>query len=228
MKTREWVVLGIMNIALLILCAVAGGFAVYAYETSQPVPTAQIIEVPQFVEVEKVVEVKKIVEVIKTVEVVATATLPAPVIGLPPATEELVQVIASTAEPCTNVAWVVSQPFDDAQGSAMEYGRISRLNFRLRNDGTCIWSGYVLTSGGVLPDIPIPFTMPGEIATFHYDFYAYNSLVARFVLQPPDGGLFMTLNSAGPQPGEEEIFYRLEVYKKPPKFVLPPGWSGGG
>jgi hypothetical protein len=218
-----------MNIALLMLCAVASGFAVYAYETSQPVPTAQIIEVPQFVEVEKVVEVEKIVEVIKTVEVVQLAVQNTNVPHTTPQpTEELVQVTILTEEPCTNVAWVVSQPFDDAQGSAMEYGRISRLNFRLRNDGTCIWSGYVLTSGGVLPDIPIPFTMPGEIATFHYDFYAYNSLVARFVLQPPDGGLFMTLNSAGPQPGEEEIFYRLEVYKKPPILVLPPGWPGGG
>jgi len=198
----------------------------YLYESSQTLP-------PEVKVITVEVPVERIVtqEVEKVVEVVVTPT-PAPT-QAPPPTPTPEPVVAQLTQPvqqvqqvqqaCVDKAWVVSQPISDLQAAALEVGQGKRLRFRIRNDGDCIWEGYVLSSDGVLPDIPMPLTYPGEIADFSYDFVVYTPFEARFHIQPTEEAMLLLANSASPGVGLETIYYRLDVVR--PRLILP-GYGG--
>lgn len=197
MKTREWVVLGIMNIALLILCAVAGGFAVYAYETSQPVPTAQIIEVPKIVEIPKIVEVEKIVEVIKTIEVVQLAVQNTNVPHTTPQpTEEPIVLVAPTKTPCLNSAWIIQQPKDRIQGSALKLNTEHKSMIVLENTGTCDWIGYTLVSKTDPMVLEVPVTYVGERVSIEVRLDIRYPMSFKWVMVSDDGQEFVFENGS--------------------------------
>jgi len=204
----------------------------YLYESSQTLP-------PEVKVITVEVPVERIVtqEVEKVVEVVVTPT-PAPT-QAPPPTPTPEPVVAQLTQPvqqvqqvqqaCVDKAWVVSQPISDLQAAALEKGKGKHLRFRIRNEGTCVWDGYVLSNYGVtpgipvLPDIPMPLTYPGEIADFSYDFVVYTPFEAHFYIQPPEEMMLLLANSASPGVGLETIYYRLDVIK--PRLILP-GYGG--
>jgi hypothetical protein len=214
-------------IALLLACIVGGGVALY-YET-QPAEPA-----PEPVEVERLVIQERLVTVVVTNTVIIQATQSAPVDLPSPIGAVVVEMPAPipsvTPEPvllsCTNMAWIVSQPVSDLQAAALEVGRLKRLRWSIRNEGTCIWDGYVLTSGGVFPDLPIPLTYPGQVAELEYTFAVRRSLEARFYLQPPtiEIGLFGVGNSVSPGGG---MYYRLDVYQGRNVIQIPEALGGG-
>jgi hypothetical protein len=204
-----------------------GGSFVGAVWYTQPTPAAEVQT--EYVDREIIVtkEVERIVTQIVEVEKIVTQApiqMEAP-IAMPTftPTAEPIQII------CTNVAWVVSQPISNLQGDALKIGTLKRLRFRIRNMGTCIWrEGYVLTSSGVFPDLPVPYTEPGQEAYIEYTFKVYKSLEARFVLQPgTPSGIFGVLNSPSPGVGEEAMYYRLDVYKGKTIIQIPEVLGGG-
>lgn len=205
------------------LIALGGGFVGLVWYTFPPQPPEVQVQTEY---IERQVIVTQVVEVERVVTQIVQPT------PLPPTQPAMIQMPTATPEPvliaCTNVAWVVSQPKSDLQAGAMKAGTIKRLRFRLRNEGTCTWDNYVLTSAGVLPDMPVPYTLPGEIAEIVYDFQVYRSLEARFVLQPPTiSGLFGVMNAASPGVGEEPIYYRLDVYAGSTTIQIPSALGGG-
>jgi len=220
MKTILTVLFSVSVAVALLGLGWIGGFI---YESSQaPPPEVQVITVEVPKEVIKTVEVETVVEVMVT----PTPTAP-PVETAPPPTPTPPPVAtqpAQLAQPaCVDKAWVVSQPVSNLQAAALEKGQGKRLRFRIRNDGDCIWEGYVLSSDGVLPDIVMPLTYPGEIADFYYDFVVYTPFEARFHIQPPEEAMLLLGNSASPGVGLETIYYRLDVVR--PRLILP-GYGG--
>jgi hypothetical protein len=222
MKSTQWFILSTMLLFVMVTCLVVGALVSYGYMLPKTFPETIVLTR------EVVVEQQVPFEVIKTVEVEVIKEVVVEVTPIP-------QVLEITAPPptaeqpaCTNIAWVVSQPKSDLQAGALEIGRGKRLIFRLRNEGTCTWDGYLLTSAGVFPDLEVPYTEPGQTATIEYTFQVYKSLVARFMLQAPTmSGLFGLMNSASPGVGEESIYYRLDVYKGSTIIQIPPELGGG-
>ena len=117
------------------------------------------------------------------------------------------------------------QPVSNIAYDELRIGAIKRLHFQIENTGTCIWEGYVLSSNGVVDDIPVPTTYPGEVADVIYDFYVEGPIEARWFLQPPVSELYgiasplLVSNSASPGIGLETIYYKLET--KPKKQLIP-------
>ena len=226
MTTGKWIILSFLGLFTLGLVAVCAGLIVYTTYLPQPEVQVVTVEVP----VERIVTQ----EVEKVVEVVVTPT-PAPTQALPPTPtpEPVVAQLTQPTQPaqlaCTDKAWVVSQPISDLQAAALEKGKGKHLRFRIRNEGTCVWDGYVLSNYGVapgipvLPDIPMPLTYPGEIADFSYDFVVYTPFEAHFYIQPPEEMMLLLANSASPGVGLETIYYRLDVVR--PRLILP-GYGG--
>ena len=170
MTTGKWMLLSLFGLVTLVLVAVCAGLIVYTTYLPQPEVQVITVEVP----VERIVtqEVEKVVEVVVT-PTPAPTQAPPPTPTPEPVAAQLtqpVQQVQQVQQACVDKAWVVSQPISDLQAAALEVGQGKRLRFRIRNDGDCIWEGYVLSSDGVLPDIPMPLTYPGEIADFSYDF----------------------------------------------------------
>jgi len=199
-----------------------GAVVVYETQPEATQPAAQIIEQPVYMD--------RVVTVIVTETVIIQATAMPLALEMPlQASEAAMEYPAPpTASPepekCTNIAWVISQPISDMQGSAIEIGRIKRLHFVIGNEGTCPWDGYVLTSAGVLPDIPIPFTPPGGVADFSVDMRVSRSLIARFALMTAGGDLFGVLNTTSP---DMIIYYRLDVYRGKNVIQVPEALGGG-
>lgn len=221
MKTILTVLFSVsMGVALLGLGWIGG----YVVGVTQPIPTPEIqvvtveVQQPPLI-VDRYVTVP--VTVTQIVEVLVTPT-PAPVLAITAPPEPV--VTEEAALPCYDAAWVLTQPRSDLQAGALEKGKGKRLTFRIRNEGTCVWDGYVLSSDGVFPDIQIPYTQPGEVAEFWYDFTAYQPLEARFYIVPTttEGALLLG-NSASPGAGLETMYYRLDV--KVPAFRAP-GFGG--
>ena len=218
MKILTYLLTALMGASLLCIGTI-GGYLVFSTQPTPP-PEVQIVtvEVPYVVEQEvvKTVEVTVVKTVVMTPEVQVT---PAPVLAVtaPPEPVET----EPAAPPCYDAAWVLTQPRSDLQASALEKGKGKRLTFRIRNEGSCVWDGYVLSSDGVFPDIPMPYTLPGEVAEFYYDFTAYQPLEARFYIVPTttEGALLLG-NSASPGVGLEPMYYRLDLKQ--------PAWSGYG
>ena len=203
MKTYQWVLIAVFGFFTLALVAGASVAAGYYYSTASLEPEVIV----RTVEVEKPFEVVVTKEVIKEVVVTPTPEVVATPLAVYP-TEE-------PATLCNDAAWVVLQPNSDV----LKIGQIARLHFRIRNDGDCIWDGYVLSSDGALPDIEIPLTYPGEIADVVYDFSVTNSFEVRWNLKSPTVGYGMSepllfSNSASPGIGLETIFYKVEAKEK--------------
>jgi len=205
---------------LLLIGAATVGVVWYTWPTSSPEVQYQerVVEAP--VEVERVIT--------QVIEKIVTAT-PAPEALQYPIENALLPTSTATpteipSPPCTNIAWVVSQPVSDLQAGALEIGRIKRLHFIIRNEGSCPWDGYVLTSAGVLPDIPIPFTPPGGLADFSIDITVSRSFIARFALMAANGDLFGVLNTTSP---DMIIYYRLDAYTGKNVIQVPPALGGG-
>jgi len=227
----KWILLSFLG--LFTLCLVGVG-SYYVGSTQAPIPEAQVITVE--VPVERVVtqEVEKVVEVVVTATPTAPpvqASPPAPAappaaLPAPPSTPE-----GAPESACVDAAWVVRQPVSNIGDETLNVeGQGKKLHFRIRNIGTCAWVDYVLTSGGVFPDIPVPPTWPGEVADIEYNAVIYSDVEARFVLQPPMTayGLsepLMVQNSASPGVGLESIYYKAEVeeYSNVPYIPL---WLG--
>jgi len=211
MKTYQWVLLTLSGFAALVL--VIGASTLFGYFYSESSYQPEIIV--KTVLVDNPVEVMVTKEVVVTKEVIVTATpVPTEVVQTTPTSEPL--AVYPTEFACEDAAWVVMQPTSNLSTNGMKVGQIKRLHFQLRNEGTCTWDGYVLSSGGILPDIPVPYTMPGETADVLYDFQIYKPIIARWVLQPPMTayGLsepLMVQNSASPGVGLETIYYELEI-----------------
>jgi hypothetical protein len=218
-------------IALFLACLVGGGVAFY-YETRPTQPA------PEAIEVERLVIQDRVITVVVKDTIVILAT-PAPVEQPSQPTGAVVveapaPLLTATPEPiqapaCVDAAWIVSQPVSDLQGSALEVGKLKRLRWSIRNEGSCIWDGYVLTSNGVFPDLLIPLTYPGEVAEIEYTFTVRQSLEARFYLMPPistmaSRGLFGVGNSVSPGGG---MYYRLDTYQGRNVIQVPEALGGG-
>ena len=218
----KWILLSFLG--LFTLCLVGVG-SYYVGSTQAPIPEAQVITVE--------VPVEKVVEVVVTPTPLPTQA-PPPVPTPEPVASQPAQPTqpAQLAQPdCVDAAWVVRQPVSNIGDETLNVeGQGKKLHFRIRNIGTCAWVDYVLTSGGVFPDIPVPPTWPGEVADIEYNAVIYSDVEARFVLQPPMTayGLSEPLkvqNSASPGVGLESIYYKAEVeeYSNVPYIPL---WLG--
>lgn len=226
MKAYQWVLICLLGLVALFL--VMGASSLFGYFYSETTYQPEVIV--ETVVVDNTVEVVVTKEVIK--EVMVTATPMPQEVAAPTATPEPLAVYPTEAM-CEDAAWVVMQPRSDIDGNAMKVGTISRLHFRIRNEGTCIWDGYVLSSDGALPDIPVPLTYPGEIADVVYDFNAYSHIEVRWVLQPPMTayGLsepLMFANSASPGVELETIYYELDIAPNVPKYLCGPNGCRAG
>ena len=232
MKTILTVLFSVSVAVALLGLGWIGGFI---YESSQaPPPEVQVVTVE--VPVERIVtqEVERVVEVVVTPTPLPTPEQAPP--PLPTTSPAALPAPSSTPESapesaCVDAAWVVRQPVSNIGDETLNVeGQGKKLHFRIRNIGTCAWVDYVLTSGGVFPDIPVPPTWPGEVADIEYNAVIYSDVEARFVLQPPMTayGLsepLMVQNSASPGVGLESIYYKAEVeeYSNVPYIPL---WLG--
>lgn len=224
MKSIQWFLTGLIGLSMMLILVALGYVSGYQIALSRTTP--QVITHDVVVTQEVPVEVIKTVEVVKEVLVTPTPEVYSVPTGSQPIVTDIVQITPSPTEtPCIDSAWVKMQPISDLEAGALKIGTIKRLHFRILNDGTCIWNDYKLTSGGVLPDIPIPYTQPGEIADIQYDFQVYNPLEARFVVQPPTRQTFGLSNSASPGVGLEPMYYRLDTYQKTSAIEVPYGYS---